>query len=126
DADGLDGEHFERPEAGEADVAEAGGDVDKEAEAADAGATFDLWDEVVRFGALGGAAEVELVGAEDKSFRRYDDAADAVRLGHVEDDFLVDHQFVVEGEVVAVGVERLGVEGVDLHVAAETGEDFLA
>src|SRR6185369_7793841 len=37
DADGLNGEHFQGPVAAKADIAEAGGNVHKESEAADAG-----------------------------------------------------------------------------------------
>ena len=68
DADRLDGEHFERPVAAEADVAEAGRHVDEQAQPADRRAAFDLRHEVVRLGPLDGAAEVELVRAEHQPF----------------------------------------------------------
>ena len=51
-ANRLDGKHFERPIAAKADVAKAGGNVDEEAQTADAGATFDHRHEVVRLGPL--------------------------------------------------------------------------
>ena len=95
-------------------------------EPADRRAAFDQRHEVVRLGALGRAAEVELVGAEHEPLRRDRDPPHAVGLGHVEHDLLVDHQLVVQREVVAVGVERARVERIDHDVAAEPRVDFVA
>ena len=64
----LDGEHFQRPVAAEADVAEAGRHVDEQPQPPDRRAAFDHRHEVVRLGPLDGPAQVELVGLQHEPF----------------------------------------------------------
>lgn len=51
-ANGLHGEHFQRPVTTKADVAKACGNVDEQAKPANARPTFDHGDQIVRFGTL--------------------------------------------------------------------------
>ncbi len=67
DAHRLHGEHLQRPVAAEADVAEAGRDVDEQAQPADRRAAFDHRHQVVCLRPLDRAAQVELVGTQHQS-----------------------------------------------------------
>ena len=71
-------------------------------------------------------AEIELVRAEHEPLRRNLDPPHAVGLGHVEHDFFVDHQLVVQREVVAVGIELRLVERIDDDVGAQSLANRLA
>ena len=64
----LHGEHFQRPVAAEAHVAESGRHVDEQPQPPDRRAALDHRHEVVRLGPLDGAAEIELVGLEHEPF----------------------------------------------------------
>jgi hypothetical protein len=124
--DRLDGEHLERPVAGEADVAEAGRHVHEQPQPADRAAALDHRHQVVGLGSLHRPAEIELVGGEHEAVLGNRDPLHPVALPHVEHHLLVDEQLVVEREVVAVGVEAGLVEGVDEDVAAEAAADLVA
>ena len=67
DAHRLDGEHLQRPVAAEADVAEAGGDVDEQSQPADRRSSFDHGHQIVRLGPLDRAAEIQLIRAEHEA-----------------------------------------------------------
>ena len=82
-------------------------------------APFDLRHEVVRHGPLDRPRQVQLVRVEHQPAFRQLDPPHAIGLRHVEHDFLVDHQLVVERQVVAVGIELRLVERIDDDVAAQ-------
>ena len=126
DSHRLHGEHLERPVAAEADVAEAGRHVHEQPQPADRRPALDLRHQVVRHGPLGRAAQVELVRAEHQPLVRNLDPPHAVGLGHVEHHLFVDHQLVVEREVVAVRVELRLVERIDDDVGAQSFANGLA
>ena len=107
----LHGEHLQRPVAAKAHVAEAGRHVDEQPQPADRRAAFDHRHEVVGFGPLDRPAQVELVRLQHQPLGRNRHAADAIGLPHVEHDLFVDHQFVVQREVVAVGIEPASSNG---------------
>ena len=118
DTDGLHGEHFEGPVSAEAHVAETGGDVHKKPQPADRGAALDHRHQIVRFGAFDGAAQIELIGLQHESLGRNLHPPHAIGLAHVEDQFLVDHQFVVQGQIIAVGIKPRGIERLENDVPA--------
>ena len=124
--DRLHGKHFERPITAEANVAEAGRHVHKEPEPADGTAALNHRHEVVSFGALNRAAEVELIRREDETLWRNVDAIHPIALSHIEHHLFVDEQFVVQREVVAIWVEMTVVERLDDNVAAELLFDLVA
>ena len=49
-----------------------------------------------------------------------------VRLGHVQNNLLVDHQLVVQRQIVAIWIDLRLVERVDQNIVTETPQDFLA
>ena len=126
DSHRLHGEHLERPVAAEADVAEAGRHVHEQSQPADRRAAFDLRHQVVRHRPLDRAAQVELVRTEHQPLRRNLDPPHAVGLGHVEHHLFVDHQLVVQREVVAVGIELRLIERIDDDVGAQSFTNRLA
>ena len=85
----LHGEHFERPKAAEADVAEAGRDVYEQAQPADRRAPLDHRHQVVRLGPLSGAAQVKLAGVEHQAVGGQLQPPHAVGLLHIEHQLLV-------------------------------------
>ena len=60
-----------------------------------------------------GSSEIELAGLQHHTLGRNDVPPIAVRPTHIEHDFLVHDQFIVQAEVVAVGVEQLLIERFD-------------
>jgi hypothetical protein len=71
-------------------------------------------------------SEIELIRGEDEPFFGDLHPLHPVALPHVEHHLLVDEQFVVEREVVAVGVELRFVERIDEDVAAQLPADLVA
>jgi len=125
-ANRLDGKHFQRPVAAKANIAKACRNVDKQAKPANARPAFDHGHKVVRFCPLHCASQVKALRTEDEPFGRYDKAARAVGLRHVEHHFFVGEKFVMQREVVAVGVESRGIEGIDMDVGAQIATNFIA
>ena len=124
DANWLNGDHFERPVAAEADITEAGGDVYEHTEAPDGGATFEHGHEIAGFSVFHGAAQIHLVGLQHESFGGDNDATKTVGSPHIQHNFFVDEQFVVKAKIVAVGVELFVVKGFDPDITAQAGFDF--
>lgn len=120
----LDAEHLQCPVAGEADVAEAGGGVDEQSQSADGAAAFEHGDVFFRLGEFHGSSEIETTAFQDESVVGNDDPLGGVRLFHVEYRVGIDKQFVVQGEVVAVGVELGIVKRVDKNFRTELAFDF--
>lgn len=71
------------------------------------------------FCSLDGPGEVELAWLQDEAFGGNDVPPVAIRPLHIEHDFFVDQQFVVQAEVVAVGVEEAFVERLNDNIVAE-------
>ena len=115
----MDAEDLERPVAREADVAEPRRHVDAEPEPSGGGAPLEHGNVGIRPGVLDGASQVEPARLQEEPVPR-----DGERLGlvgglHVE-------QLVVQGQVVAVGVEPLLVEGVDDDLLPHVPQDLPA
>jgi hypothetical protein len=100
--------------------------VYEQTQPADRRAAFDHRHQVVRFGALDGASEIELVRAEHQPVRRNGQPPDTVGLAHVEHDLFVGHQLIVQRQVVAVGVEVRLVERIKDDVFPQLLADFMA
>src|SRR5579863_5834753 len=126
DPNRLDGEHFQGPEAAESNVAEPCRDMHEQSQPADRRAAFQHGDIIVSFGPFDRAAQVQLVGVEDQSVVRNHIPSETIRPPHVEHDFLVDEELVVQPQVVAVGVEPALIERVDDDVATELSPDLVA
>lgn len=80
----------------------------------------------MRFGPLYGSAEVEAVRVEFQAFGRNFNPAKPIRLSHVENDFLVDQQFVMQSQVVAVGVQLGLDERFDNDIRTKPGVNLVA
>ena len=93
---------------------------------ADARAPFDHRHQVMRFGPLDRAAQIQLVRTEDHSLGGNFNPPHTVRFPHVEHDFFVRHQLVVQRQVVAVGVEVPLIERIDDDVLPQLASNFVA
>src|SRR5512133_193241 len=113
DAHGLDAADLQGPEAAEADVAEARGDMDEEPQTTHAAAALQHGHHAVRLRVFQSAPEVESPGFQQQALRGDFHELDAVGLGHVEFTFSVDGQIVAQAQVVAVGIQLIVPPGVD-------------
>ncbi len=125
DADRLDGEHFQRPVAAEPDVAKPGCHVDEEAQSSQRAAAFDHGYQLVGFGHLDRAAQVQLVGIQYQALGRYRQPPHPVGLPQVQDHLFVGHQLVMQREVVAVGVQPLLFKGLNHQIVPQTLANFV-
>ncbi len=125
DANGLDAVHFERPRSAVSGLAETSAGVENQPESAQGRSCVQDRDEVLRFGVLDRSSEVEHAGLQSQTLGGDFDSAISVRTGRIENDFLVDEQFVIQRKVVAVGVQTRGIEGVNYEVFAHPRKQFL-
>ena len=72
---------------------------------------------VVRLSAFDSSSQIQLVRLQHETFFGNRVPTEPIRPVHVEDNFLVDQQFVVETKVVAVRVNLLLTERVNHDVA---------
>ena len=124
-ADRLHGEHFQCPIATEPHVAETGRHVYEKPQPADRRTALDHRYQIVGLGPFQGSAQVELVGLQHEAFRWNRKTPHAVRLAHVQHDLFVDHDFIVQRQVIAVGIHLRLVERIDDDVAAQFTLDFM-
>jgi len=80
---------------------------------------LDHGDEIVRFGPLDRTSQIQLVRAEHQAFRRDREPADTIGLPHIQDDLFVHHQFIVQGQVIAVRIQMPFIERIDHDIPAQ-------
>lgn len=100
--------------------------MDKKAQPADAGAPFEHGDVANRFCVLNRAAKVERSRLQNNAFGGDFDHFCLMRPLHIQHVLLINHEFVVEPQVVAVGVEELGIVGFDKDFIVQHSTDFFA
>ena len=113
DSHGLNGKQFQGPVSTKADVTKARRDMHEQSQASHGRTSFHHRYQVMGFGPLHGSREVKLVRAEDHSIGRNLDTPHPVHLSHVQHDFLVDQQFIMKCQVVAVRIQVFFLERID-------------
>ena len=78
----------------------------------------------MRLGPFDRAAQVQAVGIEHQPLGRNRVPPITIRPAHIEDDFLVRQQFVVQPQVVAVRIELLLDERIDDDVPDSAAPEF--
>lgn len=71
-----------------------------------------------------GSTQIQLARLQDEAFRRNDVTPVTVRSPDIKHNFFVNQQFVVQAEVIAVGVQHRGIERIDDDVLAQLSFDF--
>jgi hypothetical protein len=85
---------------------------------------FEHRNKISSFRVLHRATEIHLVGLQNQSLGWDEYSSEAIRPPHVEHDFFVDKQFVVQSKVVAVGIELFVVKWLDPDITAQPSFNF--
>ena len=78
------------------------------------------------FGSLNCTPEIEAVWLENEPGLGNNHPPDPIALSHVQNDFFVGHDIMVEREIVAVGVNVVGIVWIKLNVRAKVSSNFFA
>ena len=106
-SDRLNGEHLQRPVPAESDITETGGHVHEQTKPPDGGPPLNHGNEIFRFGTLDRTPQVQPMRLKYQSGFRNFHSPCAIGLFHVQNDFLVRHDLIVQGQVVAVGIDSI-------------------
>ena len=124
--DGLDTENLQSPAAGESDIAEAGRNMDEQSQPPGGGTPLQHGDKAVRPGEFIGAAQIEPVWLQQQAIFWDLNFLGRIEDFHIQFPVFIYQQFVMEGEVVAVGVELLGAEGINENFFSHPAGDFFS
>ena len=120
DSNRLYSKHLQRPIAFETDIAETRSHVDKKPQSPQGTSSFDHRYEIVSFGVFDRSAQIDLVRTEYQSGFRNLDPPISVGLFDVQHHLFVHQQLVVKSQVVAIRVQLIGIEGINLKVGTKS------
>ena len=76
-------------------------------------------------GPLHGPTKVKLVGIEYEAILWNRNPSDSITFSHVKHDFFVDQYFIMQGKIIAVGIEVLFIKGINNDILAKMGFYFI-
>ena len=78
------------------------------------------------FGTFDRPSQIQPVGFEDQTRFRNHHPTDSIAFSHIEYDFFVSYNILMEGQVVTVGIHVFRIERLNLDVGPQVPSDFCA